>query len=63
MEFFNLIVLTYESLYHTGGVYIFLYGVVQHIILIKYLDEMRVSCFCNKKQGASQEWYGNEEQD
>ena len=63
MEFLDLIVLTYESLYHTGGVYVLLYGIVQHIVLVKYLDEMRVGCFCNKKQGASQEWYGNKEQD
>ena len=63
MEFFNLIVLTDESLYHTGGVYILLYGIVQHIILIKYLNEMWVGCFCNKNQSSTQKWYGNEEQD
>ena len=63
MEFPNLIVLTDEGFYHARGVYILLYGIVQHIVLVKYLDEMRVGCFCNKKQGASQEWYGNEEQD
>ena len=36
---------------------------INGIILVKYLDEMRVGCLCNKKQGASQEWYGNKEQD
>ena len=63
MEFLDLIVLTHESLYHTGGVYIFLYGIIQHIVLIKYLDEVWMGCFCNKNQGSTQKWYGNEEKD
>ena len=63
MEFLDLIILTHESLYHAGCIYILLYGIVQHIVLVKYPDEMRVGCFCNKNQSSTQKWYGNKEKD
>ena len=48
MEFLNLIVLSYESLNYTWGIYILLNGIVQVVIFIKDLDEMRMCLFRNK---------------
>ena len=45
VEFLNLIVLPHIGLYHAGGVYVFLNGIVQHIVLIKYLNEVGMSHF------------------
>ena len=54
VEFINLMVFPYKSFYHTGGIYIFLNRIIQNIILVEYLDKMRMGFFCNKNKRSSE---------
>ena len=50
MEFFNFVIFPYKGFYHAGCIDIFLYGIIQNIILIKYFNKMRMRFLCNKDQ-------------
>ena len=54
MEFLDLMVFSYECLNYAGCIYIFLYRIVQDIVLIKYFDEMRMCFLCNEDQCTAQ---------
>ena len=62
MKFFDLIVFPYKCLDYTGCINVFLNRIVQLIILIKYLDKMRMCFFCNIDQRSSENRNYNQEQ-
>ena len=47
-------ILTNISLNHAGCIYIFLHRIIQHVILIKHLNKMRMRLLGNKDQHAPQ---------
>ena len=50
MEFTDLMFFSYKRLYYAGCIHVFLHGIVQLIILIKYFDKIRMCLLCNKNQ-------------
>ena len=52
----------YKGFYHAGCIDIFLYGIIQNIILIKYFNKMRMRFLCNKDQCSSKQRYDDQEQ-
>lgn len=42
-----------KSLHHTGRIYVFLNRIIQHIILVKHLDEVGMGFLCNKDKGSA----------
>ena len=58
MKLFIFIIASDVGFHYAGCVYVFLYGIVQNIVLIKYLDKMGMRFFGNEDQQTSQERYG-----
>src|SRR5699024_6676661 len=61
VEFPDLEILSYKGLDHAGRVYILLHGIVQHVILVEHLHEMRMGFLSNKDQRSSQKRNYNQE--
>ena len=53
MEFTDLKIFSDKSLHYTGRIYIFLNRIIQHIILVKHLDEVGMGFFGNKDKGSA----------
>ena len=62
MEFIYLIIFSYKSFHYTGSVDVFLNGIVQLIVLVKYFDKMRMCFFCNVHQCAAENRDHDQEQ-
>ena len=61
MEFADFVILTHICLHHTGCIDIFLYRVVQYVIFVKHLDEMRMSRLRNKNQDTAKDRDGDQQ--
>ena len=54
VEFPDLEIFSYKGFYYSGGVDVFLYGVVQNVVLVKHLDKVRMGLFRNEDQSSAQ---------
>src|SRR5699024_9923799 len=50
MEFLILVLFSDISLYHSGSIDVFLYGIIQHIVFVKDFDKVRMRLLSNKDQ-------------
>ena len=50
MEFADFMFFPYKRFHYAGCIHVFLHGIVQLIILIKYFDKIRMCLLCNKNQ-------------